>query len=190
MYRLMFGVFTLVIILSTDVSTAWAQSSQVAVFDVKKNLKLTSNEKTFRDYYINAGEEDGLRAGMIVTVERRQSTYDHHQNMSPGELRVAVGKLKIIHVQKGLSVGRLHSRFSAENRPMLDYNYIMIGDQLNLNSAYMDRTKKKQPKRKTSSTVQKIDSIQAVKLEAKAAGTVKKQEQSPQPQKISLPSQQ
>ncbi|MCH2534317.1 MAG: hypothetical protein MK008_07755 [Bdellovibrionales bacterium] len=184
MYRLWIGVFTILIILSVDLTTAWAQ--QITVFDVKKNLKLTKDEKTYRDYYINAGEEEGLRAGMIVTVERRQSTYDHHQNMSPGELRVAVGKLKIIHVQKGLSVGRLHSRFSADNRPMLDYNYIMIGDSLNLSSAYMDRGRKNKQKRKASSLQE--PSIEAISIKAKEPETVKKTEAKAElPQNLSLP---
>lgn len=185
MYRLWIGVFTILIILSVDLTTAWAQ--QITVFDVKKNLKLTKEEKTYRDYYINAGEEEGLRAGMIVTVERRQSTYDHHQNMSPGELRVAVGKLKIIHVQKGLSVGRLHTRFSADNRPMLDYNYIMIGDSLNLSSAYMDRGRKSKQKRKASS-VQNQPSVQAITIKAEESEPVKKTEAKAEvPQNLSLP---
>lgn len=185
MNRLLIGVFTTLIILSTDLSTAWAQ--QATVFDVKKNLKLTEDEKTYRDYYINAGEEEGLRAGMIVTVERSQSTYDHHQNMSPGELRVAVGKLKIIHVQKGISVGRLHSRFSSEQRPMLNYNYIMIGDRLDLSTAYMDRKRKvKKQKRKTSSI--KRPTLNSITIEAKAtASTVKNSELMPQQQNLSLP---
>ena len=185
MNRLLIGVFTILIILSADLSIAWAQ--KVTVFDVKKNLKLTEDEKTYRDYYINAGEEEGLRAGMIVTVERSQSTYDHHQNMSPGELRVAVGKLKIIHVQKGLSVGRLHSRFSSDHRPMLNYNYIMIGDHLDLSTAYMDRKRKvKKQKRKTSSSTR--PSLNSITIEAKAtASAEKKTEPTFQQKELSIP---
>ena len=88
--------FSLMLLLS---KTANAEDGP-AVFDVNKTLPLKNGAKVYRDFYINGGKEKGLRPGMIVTVFRRISMYDHYQNSSPGEIKVPVGTLKIIYVQK------------------------------------------------------------------------------------------
>ncbi|MEZ4872411.1 MAG: hypothetical protein R2827_09255 [Bdellovibrionales bacterium] len=111
----------------------------VTVFDVRKTLPLSESERIYQDFYVNGGVEEGLKPGMLVTVTRRLNPYDSYQNKSPGELNVAVGKLKIIHVQKGISVARMHSLYSRNGRPVLEYDYIMVGDQLDLNTLQMDR---------------------------------------------------
>ncbi len=38
-------------------------------------------------------------------------------------------------MQKGISVARLHSEFTRENAPLLEDNFIMVGDRLDMNSA-------------------------------------------------------
>lgn len=109
--------------------------AELQIFDVRKNLALADNEKTFRDFYINGGTEAGLSNGMIITVQRRLPLYDTYLNRSAGDLELKVAKIKIIHVQKGLSVARLHSEFSRDTAPLLEDNFIMVGDRLDLATA-------------------------------------------------------
>tara|TARA_B100000749_G_scaffold279661_1_gene273071 strand:+ start:54871 stop:55467 length:597 start_codon:yes stop_codon:yes gene_type:complete len=118
-------------------------AKDVNIFDVRKTLPLSETEKVYQDFYVNGGSERGLKPGMLVTVTRRLNPYDTYQNKSPGELNVAVGRLKIIHVQEGVSVARLHSLYSRSSRPVLEYDYLMVGDKLDLNTLQMDRGRKK-----------------------------------------------
>jgi hypothetical protein len=102
---------------------------------------MSYDEKVLRDFYINGGSEQGLAAGMVITVQRRMPLYDSYQNRSAGDLDLKVAKIKIIHVQKGLAVARLHSEFTRESAPLLEDNFIMTGDRLDLASAEKDGKK-------------------------------------------------
>jgi hypothetical protein len=61
--------------------------------------------------------------------------YDTYQNHSAGDLLLKVAKIKIIHAQKGLAVARLYAEFSREDAPLLEDNFIMVGDSVDLASA-------------------------------------------------------
>ncbi len=125
-------IFTVLFTLSVN---AWAD---LTIFDVRKSLPMSDDEKALRDFYINGGSEAGLANGMVITVQRRLPLYDSYQNRSAGDLDLKVAKVKIIHVQKGLAVARLHSEFTRESAPLLEDNFIMVGDRLDLGSATSD----------------------------------------------------
>lgn len=116
--------------------------AEVTIFDVRKNLPMSDTEKVYRDFYINGGSESGIAKNMIITVERRLPLYDSYQNHSAGDLQLKVAKVKIIHVQKGLSVGRLQSEFDRATSPLLEDNFIMVGDRLDLATAVQDKSDK------------------------------------------------
>ena len=140
--------------------SAFAQSD-TAIFEVRQNLSMGDGEKVYKDYYINSGVEKGLRSGMVVTVRRRINLYDPFQNGSPGDLLVDVGRLKIIHVQQGLSVARLYDLFDRADRPNLDYNFMMIGDRIDLKSMTLDAKSARKPNSESSFGVRdkKVDMI-------------------------------
>lgn len=115
-----------------------AFAGDLTIFDVRKNLPMSDTEKVYRDFYVNGGSESGLNSGMVITVERRMPLYDNYQNRSAGDLQLKIAKIKIIHVQKGISVARLFSEFTRENAPLLEDNFIMVGDRLDMNSATND----------------------------------------------------
>lgn len=117
--------------------------AELTIFDVRKNLPLSDTEKVYRDFYINGGTESGVAVNMVITVQRRLPLYDTYQNRSAGDLDLKVAKIKVIHVQKGLSVARMHTEFSRENAPLLEDNFIMVGDRLDLATAVQDKPDKK-----------------------------------------------
>lgn len=118
-----------------------AHCEDPTIFDMRKGVTLSDDEPTFRDFYINGGAESGLQPGMLITVMRKLTLYDTYQNRSPGDLIIKVGQLKIIHVQKGLAVGRVYNEFSRDNLPLLEDNYVMLGDKVDVKSAVMETKK-------------------------------------------------
>lgn len=121
-----------------------AQAEDITIFDMRKTLAMSETDKSFRDFYLSKGSAAGLRPGMIVTVKRRIPLYDNFHNRSAGDLSVAVGQVKIIHVEKDLAVAREFSQFSREEMPLLEDNFILVGDEVDLSSATTEsKTKSK-----------------------------------------------
>jgi hypothetical protein len=137
--------------LSFGVSIAHAQSnsSTPIIFDVRKSLPLEPDEPVYHDFYINAGPEAGFKKGSYVTVVRAIPVQDPLQNTHQATLNVRIGKLEIIHSEKGITVGRLYSELGDDERPTVEFEAIMIGDRIDLASITSDapaKKKKKAPK--------------------------------------------
>lgn len=120
----------------------------VAIFDVRKSLPLEPDEPTYHDYYVNSGPESGLRKGMYVTVVRQIPVHDPLQNKAQAMLNIPVAKVQIIHVERNISVARRVDEFANDERPTLEYEGIMVGDRLDLESVSMDAPSKKSKKDK------------------------------------------
>jgi len=127
-------IFIALFILAQSLSV---RAKEATVFNVYRPLAMENGENPPKDYYINAGSQDGLRVGMLVSVTRRQTLYDPYQNKSPGELSVQVGLLRVVHVQNEISVARLESLNDSSFRPVLDLATILVGDRVDLSSAKM-----------------------------------------------------
>lgn len=119
------------------------RAEAVSIFEVRKRLAMTNDEVVPRDFYLNGGVESGLKPGMIVKVTRQVTPYDSYQNKSPGDLIVPVGELKVIFVQKGVSVARLHRIFDRSDLPILEDEYIMVGDEVDVGSARLESPSEK-----------------------------------------------
>ena len=114
-----------------------AFAKNAVVFEIRRPISLDPKQSAPKDFYINAGNEIGLKKNMLVVVNRRTTLYDAYQNNSPGDLYVPVGQLRVIHVQKGLAVARLEQMVNRKNLPQLDYDAIMVGDSLDMETAKM-----------------------------------------------------
>lgn len=162
--------------------------AELTVFDVRRSLPMSDGEKIFRDYYINGGSEAGLSVGMVVTVQRRVPLYDNYSNHSAGDLDLKVAKIKIIHVQKGLAVARLHGEFTRDNAPLLEDNFIMIGDRLNMATATSDGDKKADAEKPNEAPVADATPAEAIKTAAKiVVNTVELSSQAPAAPQAQLP---
>lgn len=118
---------------------AGSASAELTIFDVRRTLRMADSDPVYHDYYVNGGNESGLAVGQVITVTRKLPLYDNYQNRSAGDLHLKVARLKIIHVQKGLAVGRLQSEFTRENAPLLEDPFIMVGDELDMATATSER---------------------------------------------------
>lgn len=112
----------------------------VTIFESRKQLPMSNGEQTQKDFYINAGTAAGLAPGRVVTVVRQVPLYDSYRNRSAGNLSIKVAKIKIIYCQKDLSVARYFNGFSRDKIPVLDNNFIMVGDQLDMNSVESEKS--------------------------------------------------
>ena len=124
-------------------------AQDLSIFDSRRAIPMADSETTYRDFYINGGIEHGVKQNMILTVKRRLTLYDSYRANTPIEIMVDVGRVKIIHTQKGLSVARLYSKFKRKNKTILENDFIMVGDKIDMSTALMETQLKKKSARKT-----------------------------------------
>lgn len=129
------SILTILFLLCSIVEVrAKAEEQEAVVIEVKKSVSLSKNDKVYKNYIINGGEDLGLGKGKIVDVLRRVPVHDPILNKAIGDLRIKVAELEIIHTENGISVARLFYQESPEDRPLLNYEAIMMGDRLDLSS--------------------------------------------------------
>ena len=91
---------------------AWeAFSQELSVIEVRRNIPLADKDPVYKDYFINGGAAQGLKAKSVVTATRKVQMKDVSGNVI-GEIQVPVGNLKVIAVGAKISVARFdHSVF-------------------------------------------------------------------------------
>ncbi len=139
---------------------AVAQEAQVApeIIEIRKSLPMEPTEKSVKDFIINRGSSAGLKAGSYVSVVREVAVNDPVRNKALGALHIPVGKLQIIHVENTISVARLHSELGDDERPMLEFEALMIGDEVDLASISMDAPKASKKKWSTAAATAATES--------------------------------
>lgn len=128
------------------------------IFDVRKSLPMEPTEPTYHDFYINAGSEAGFKRGQYLPINRALPVHDPIQNKQQAILTVPVGKVLVIHVDRGLTVARLVQELNGAERPTLDYEAIMIGDRVDMKGITTVAPKPNGKKRTEMKTDSQVDS--------------------------------
>lgn len=118
-----------------------ANAGEITIVDVHRNIPLSDSELTYRDFYLNGGNEAGLKKDMVVTVVRKMAIKDSSGTQSYGDVIVSVGQLKIIAVFNRVAVAREFKLISRENEPLLEQIGLMNGDQVQTEGNYIDKKK-------------------------------------------------
>lgn len=135
------------------------------IFDLKKSLPLNDREKIYYDYYVNIGQDHGVQPGNIINVYRRVPVMDVYKNQNHPDMRVAVGKLKVIYSQKSISVARVWKMSTRDKTPVLEFEKMMVGDRVELTKiADEDLEPVKRPRKIASQRVVKPVETQELKL--------------------------
>jgi hypothetical protein len=131
----------------TEIADAQTASGPT-IFDVRRSLPLEPDEEVTKDFYINAGPEAGFKKGVYISVVRAVPVHDPIKNMQQATLNIPVGKLKVIDVQRGITVARLETELTDDERPTLEFEGVMVGDRIDLGSITTEQPKKPKPKAK------------------------------------------
>lgn len=177
-------VLALVVLFTPPLAFAAELQSAPLIFDVRINLPLDPDDQTYHDFYINAGSELGFKKGMFVTVVRPVPVHDPIQNKQQGTLNIAVARLQVIHVERSLTVARLVTEFTDEDRPVLEFESVMIGDRIDPTSMTMEgpsAKKKKGEKAAAARPEPREDAKPEAKPAVKAEVVIEKLPSTPSP---------
>jgi hypothetical protein len=123
----------------------------MTIVDVRRNITLSEEETPYKDFYIAAGADSGLKKNLVVTAVRKINVRDAAGANAVGEIAVPVGQLKIIAVYDKVAVAREFTLLSRDELPMLEQIGIMTGDKVDLRGSFIDTSKPK-PKHKVAET--------------------------------------
>ncbi len=165
----MFLKFITPLLLISLMYSEMSSATDFMIFEVRKSLPMENNEVAYKDYYINSGNESGLKKGMYIGVVRNSAIQDPAKNSTQGTLKIPIAKMQIIQVEKKLSVGRLYNQTSNDERATVEFEGVMVGDVLDMESASMEAPITK-AKRKTAAVE---DDAEVVLIKSKVVETPK-----------------
>ncbi|MGE5087307.1 MAG: hypothetical protein ACM3MG_13465 [Bacillota bacterium] len=141
-------MMSVLLVLASFLPSAHAADS-MTIIDVRRNITLSDEETPYKDFYIAAGPDSGLKKNLVVTAVRKINIRDAAGANSFGEIAVPVGQLKVIAIYDKIAVAREFNLLSRDELPMLEQVGIMTGDKIDLRGAFVDTSKPK-PKRKVA----------------------------------------
>lgn len=130
------GIIILTVLFSWE---AFADAANVV--NIRRNIPLSDEAAVYKDFYINAGSDLGLKKNMVVSVIRKLGIRDATGTQNYGEIPTQVGQLKIISVQNKVAIAREYLLTSRDSEPMIEQIGIMTGDEITLEGSFIDNKK-------------------------------------------------
>ncbi len=125
-------------------------AADISVIDVRRNITLAENDAVYKDFYIKTNAHTGFKKNLVVTAVRKINIRDASGANSFGAITVPVGQLKIIAIFDQIAVAREYKLLSRDELPMLEQIGIMVGDQIDFQGSFIDKSK---PKPKTNANL-------------------------------------
>lgn len=114
------------------IQPTFAQSNG-AIIQVARRLRMSYSEPMPpKDYFIDLGQRDGLKVGDVLEVFRyvpvpnRMASGDWHV------MKVSVGELIVKQVGESTSVARTERERELNSLPAMEYQSLMLGDQVSV----------------------------------------------------------
>jgi hypothetical protein len=103
-------------------------AAEFFVTSVIRDFPMKAGDATYKDFYINAGTNNGLAKGVFVEAVRKMPAYDNINSKLVGDTSVKIARLKVIHSDKNISVARLVKFYEKDTTPITGNDSVMIGD--------------------------------------------------------------
>lgn len=153
--KIYISLLAFILISTSAVSEAKPQTyADTKIIEIKRTLSLNNDKRHYKEFYINAGTNKGLKKNHIIPVIRRKSFYDPLLNKSIGDLWLPVGEVRLVHVGSNVSVARIYKVPERKDLPEVEYPTFMVGDRIQTKKAKYIKNKSKS---KTAKLNRKID---------------------------------
>ncbi len=100
------------------------------VFGVKTEIPMADGERPRRDFYVNIGSNAGVKVGSVLDVFRSITSSDNLNNRNAHGITFKFAKLRIIHAESDMSVGRIIEVLPPAKTPIGEYPTVIVGDSV------------------------------------------------------------
>ena len=122
---------TIMLLLSFFMMTTMSIAKDFIIFNISQDLPMgEENEVIKKNYYINIGNEQGVKKGTLLDVYRNVSKLDPYENKKRYNYKIKIGELKVLHSERGAAIGKLEEFFDSNNSPLINIYDFMVGDQV------------------------------------------------------------
>ncbi|MBF0362875.1 MAG: hypothetical protein HQK49_17785 [Oligoflexia bacterium] len=110
----------------------WA--NEYVIFAIHQDVSMGyKDEKLYKNFYINMGQNQGIKKGTLLDVYRTVSQYNPYQNNGQYDnYRLKIGELNVISSDEESSVANTSSFYKDEKSPSMEIKDFMIGDQVQI----------------------------------------------------------
>ena len=117
-------LFLIALLMSVSVS-----ANDFQIYSIFHEIPMTNQQQVMiKNYYVNVGEESGVKDGTVMDVYRSLSVLDPYDTKRRYQHKVKVGELKIIHADQKSSIAIFHELKSGVDQPRLEVQNFMVGD--------------------------------------------------------------
>lgn len=90
------------------------------------------NEILKKNYYVNIGENQGVRKGTVLDVFRVISKLNPYENQKRINHRVKIGELQVLHADDEAAIGAFKEINDGREDPLFEIENFMIGDHVSV----------------------------------------------------------
>lgn len=109
-------------------------SSDYIIYSISQEIPMgIKNEILKKNYYVNLGDNQGVKQGNKLDVFRTIFRNDPYDTDKRYKYRFKVGELKVLHTEENASITSLELLQNGEANPMLKLRGFMIGDEVGIN---------------------------------------------------------
>jgi hypothetical protein len=106
-------------------------SAEFIIYSIVQDIPMGhENEVVKKNYYVNIGQNQGVRNGTSLNVVRLISRQDPYESKRRFNYNVNIGKLKVIHAEEKGSVTVLEKFDNGPDSPLYEIDNFMIGDKV------------------------------------------------------------
>ena len=102
------------------------------IFGIKSDFPMSRKEVPRRDYYINLGTDSGIKKGSVLDVYRTVTTTDNINNRSSKSIQFVIARVRVIHADENISVGRIIEMLPPSDIPIAILNTVIVGDRVEI----------------------------------------------------------
>lgn len=106
-----------------------ALANNYVIYSVSQNIPMGyDNEVLKKNYYVNIGQNQGVKAGTILAVYRNIVKQDPYETKTRYTHKVKLGEVKVLHAENNTAITSVKKLELDADRPMIDIEAPMIGD--------------------------------------------------------------
>lgn len=106
-----------------------ASANDFQIYSIFHEIPMTNQQQVMvKNYYINVGEESGVKDGTVMDVFRSLSVLDPYDTKRRYQHKIKVGEIKIIHADQKSSIAVYNNLLNGPDKPKLEVQNFMVGD--------------------------------------------------------------